>query len=143
MLDFWVVHGRKYDVLALYQYGSIYHYWNGINWRAWVAFLVGIAPSLPGLINSVNTKINPGVGIRPYEFGWILGFVATGLVYIILMFVFRPEETFIDKAVLPDDIYAARTGTIEGVVSQDEETLSWGAEGEKKAGWKQRMYHML
>ena len=59
------------------------------------------------------------------------------------MFVFRPEETFVDKAVLPDDIYLARTGAIEGVASQDEEAYNWGAEGEKKSGWKQRMYDML
>ena len=141
LFDFWVVHGRKYDTMALFHYGGIYHYWNGINWRAWVAFVVGVTPSLPGLINSVNSKIDPGVGIRPYQFGWLLGFVSTALVYTILMFVFKPTETFIEKAVLPDQIYDARTEAIEGVPSQDEETTT-EKDGTKLSLGK-RIYNML
>lgn len=105
VFDFWLIHGRKYDALALYQPDSIYRYWEGVNWRAVVAFLVGVVPSLPGLINSVNSNINVGVGVHPYQFGWILGFVATSLVYCTLTYAFPPRETFIERAILPDEIY--------------------------------------
>ncbi|EAT81538.2 hypothetical protein SNOG_11039 [Parastagonospora nodorum SN15] len=82
--DFWVVHQRKYDTLALYQPGGIYRYTAGCNWRAIVAFVVGVVPNLPGFINSINPGIDVGVGSRPYTFGWLLGFVATSLVYVVL-----------------------------------------------------------
>ena len=126
LVDFWVIHGRKYDVLALYHYGGRYHYTAGINWRAWVAFVVGVAPSLPGLANSVNTTVEPGVGGHPYQFGWLLGFSAASVVYLGLTWVWRPKETFIERAVRPDELYAER-GVIDG---RDEEGIL-GIEGEE------------
>lgn len=107
LFDFWLIHNRKYDTVELYKPYGIYSYTYGINWRAVVAFLVGVAPNLPGFINSVNKNIEVGVGIHPYQFGWLLGFTGTSLVYIVLEKVFPPRETFIEKAVRPDDIYDA------------------------------------
>ena len=105
VFDFWVIHHRKYDTLALYQPYGIYRYNYGINWRAIVAFLVGVAPSLPGFINSINPSIEVGVSVRPYEFGWLLGFAATSLVYLLLSHGFPAKETHLEHAVLPDDVY--------------------------------------
>lgn len=65
VFDFWYIHRMKYDTLALYQPHSIYRYWEGVNWRAIVAFIVGVAPSLPGFINSINTNIDVGIGVHP------------------------------------------------------------------------------
>ncbi|KAJ5973204.1 hypothetical protein N7481_010414 [Penicillium waksmanii] len=116
LFDFWVVNRRRYDSLALYQpWNPIYRYnWKlpglsrsiyGINWRALVAFLVGVAPNLPGLINAVNPKIDVGVGVHPYQFGWLLGFFATALVYLVLSRFFPAEEAKIDRAILPEEVY--------------------------------------
>jgi hypothetical protein len=55
------------------------------------AFLVGVVPNLPCLINSVNPNIDVGSGIYLYDFGWLLGFFATGLVYVVLSYISRPE----------------------------------------------------
>ena len=121
VFDFWVIHKGKYDTLALYQPWGIYSYskFYGINWRAIVAFLVGVAPNMPGFINSINSNIKVGVGVHPYQFGWILGFVSTAMVYTALEYAFPPRETFIDRAVLPDEIYEAHgyggENEIEGV----------------------------
>ncbi|OCK84456.1 NCS1 nucleoside transporter family, partial [Lepidopterella palustris CBS 459.81] len=138
VFDFWYIHGRKYDTLALYRPSGIYHYWHGINWRAIAAFVVGVAPNLPGFINSINSNINVGVGVHPYQFGWLLGFTATSLVYVVLSKLFPPTGTFIERAVLPDEIYDAQgyEGEIEGVsVGSGEE------EGEKKGfmNWADRI----
>ncbi|KAI9730748.1 MAG: hypothetical protein M1834_005717 [Cirrosporium novae-zelandiae] len=122
VMDFWVVHKRKYNTLALYQPDEIYRYWHGINWRAIVAFLVGVAPNLPGLINSVNSSISVGVGVHPYQFGWLLGFFSTALVYTVLSLAFKDKESFIDKTVLPDEIYGE--SELEGIPQGgDEESL--------------------
>lgn len=128
--DFWLLKRKKYDTLALYQpENRTYQYgkW-GVNWRAVVAFLVGVAPNLPGLINSVNSKIHVGVGLHPYQFGWILGFVGTSLVYVVLSGCFPARESIVELAVMPEDVYDARegedgAGSIDGrEKKQDKET---------------------
>lgn len=76
-----------------------------------------MAPNLPGFINSINPSVDVGVGKRPYTFAWILGFVITSLVYVVLSTVFPPTETMISRAVLPDEVYAGEEGvevTVEG-----------------------------
>ncbi|KAJ5887415.1 hypothetical protein N7495_007456 [Penicillium taxi] len=125
MFDFWVVNKRKYDTLALYQlWNPIYRYnlklpfmtksIHGVNWRAVVAFIVGVVPSLPGLINAVNSSIDVGVGVHPYQFGWLLGFFATAGVYWALSALFPAIDTQIERAILPDEIYDERGIVVEG-----------------------------
>ncbi|RLL93704.1 hypothetical protein CFD26_103347 [Aspergillus turcosus] len=121
--DFWLIKRRKYDTLALYQPSNpTYRYsaW-GTNWRALAAFLVGVAPSLPGLIASVDSSIDVGVGIHPYQFGWLLGFAGASIVYVGLSLWFPARESLIERAVLPDEIYDR--GTVEGLDAGSEEVL--------------------
>lgn len=120
LVDFYVVHHRKYDTLALYTPSGIYRYTHGVNWRAVAAFVVGVAPSLPGFINSINSHIDVGVGVHPYQFGWLLGFVSSSAVYVALSAVFKPAETMIERAVLPDEIYAMGVEVMEGVEVAEE-----------------------
>lgn len=149
LFDFWVLHKAKYNVLDLYRPDGIYRYNSVlINWRAVVAFVVGVAPNLPGFINSINSNIKVGVGIHPYQFGWLLGFTGTALVYCLLTILFKPEETFIEKALLPDEVYqGAYGGVVEGLEPVGEkEGYRNGNEvildGEKK-GWKSWANKML
>jgi NCS1 family nucleobase:cation symporter-1 len=137
--DFWIIHRGKYNTLALYQRHGIYAYTGGCNWRAIMAFIIGVAPNMPGFIQSINPKINAGVGSRPYAFGWLLGFTATALVYTVLeMFIAPPRETFIDRAVLPDEIYDESGVVDEGIsVGSGEENVT------EKTGWKGKMGRIL
>lgn len=139
VFDFWVIHRRKYDALALFQPDGIYSYTHGVNWRAIIAFVVGVAPNMPGFINSINTSINVGVGVHPYQFGWILGFVASAIVYTALSYAFQPHETFIERAVLPDEIYEASGYGQEEIdgVAVDYET--GGGEKSKLKSWADRI----
>lgn len=90
----------------------------GINWRAVLSFIIGVVPSLPGLINSVNSHIDVGSGVHPFEFGWLLGFVATSIAYVLLSWLLPAQETRIDRAVLPDEIYDRGT-VVEGMEADD------------------------
>ncbi|KAF1847860.1 uracil permease [Cucurbitaria berberidis CBS 394.84] len=139
VFDFWVIHKGRYDTLALYQPHGIYRYTGGCNWRAIVAFVIGVAPNLPGFIQSINPSIDAGVGARPYSFGWLLGFTATSVVYVVLeMFVAPPRETFVDKAVLPDEVYDQHGYVDEGVsIGSGEENRT------EKSGWKARLDRIL
>lgn len=97
-------------------FNSIYRYTHGVNWRAILAFLIGVAPNMPGFINSVNPKIKVGVGSHPYTFAWLLGFTITSLVYVLASMIFPPRESMIDRAILPDEVYDGELAsvTIEG-----------------------------
>jgi NCS1 family nucleobase:cation symporter-1 len=143
--DFWYIHHGRYDTLALYQPHSIYRYNKFlVNWRAVVSFLIGVVPNLPGFINSINPSIKVGVGVHPYQFGWLLGFVGTSIVYVGLAKIFPPRETLIERAVLPDEVYEAH-GYDEGI-----EGVSVGGSGgeeegraNEKRGFKHRLQNML
>ena len=140
VIDFWVVHRGKYDTLALFQYDGIYRYTAGCNWRAITAFLIGVAPNMPGFIHATNTKIDVGVGARPYDFGWLLGFVSTSLVYMLLeMVIARPTETFIDRPVYPDEIYDESGLTDEGGSQES----GVDATTNEKTGWMAKMNRIL
>ncbi|KAL2007515.1 hypothetical protein VTN00DRAFT_8953 [Thermoascus crustaceus] len=142
--DYWIVKRRKYNTLALYQPWSIYSFCHGVNWRSIVAFICGVAPNLPGLISSVNSHIDVGVGIHPYQFGWLLGFAGTSLVYVILSYLFPVKEALVERAVLPDEIYDSREVVVEGVEpipgTDDEKAGTYGArdaaEIPEKTGFK-------
>lgn len=124
---------RAKDLLT--EWDSIYRYTYGINWRAIAAFVVGVAPNLPGFINSINPAIDVGVGQRPYTFAWLLGFVITSLIYVVLSTIFPPTETMIPRAILPDEVYDGEGGasvTIEGKAIEDD--VERDAIGEEK--WK-------
>ncbi|KAF2646776.1 uracil permease [Massarina eburnea CBS 473.64] len=143
VFDFWLIHKRKYNTLALYQPHSIYRYTGGVNWRAVTAFLIGVAPNMPGFIHSINPNIEVGVGARPYYFGWLLGFTSTSIVYVGLSMVFVPRETMIERAVLPDEVYdghAIDEGlSVHESGSGDEEE----ARAQEKGGWKGRLQKIL
>lgn len=143
VFDFYWVHKRKYDTLALYQPGGIYHYWHGINWRAVTAFLVGVAPNMPGFIHSINTSIDVGVGDKPYTFGWLLGFVGTSIVYVGLCTMFPPRATMIERAVLPDEVYDNNGYVDEGVSIGGSGSGEEEVERGEKGGWKARLEKML
>ena len=96
-----------------------------------------MAPNLPGFINSINPTISVGVGKRPYTFAWILGFVITSLVYLTLSAIWKPVETMIPRAILPDEVYdgeATGTSVIEGKMVGDHDVES---SGDGKKLWKE------
>ena len=129
VFDFWVVKQRKYDVRALYDRHGIYSYWHGVNWRAIVAFIVGIAPNMPGFIYNINSSINPGAGIYPYDFAWLLGFVGTAIVYVGLSYFFPDRQSYPPRFIGPDEIYGDTGSDLEGVeVASDENELNPGLE---------------
>ncbi|KAL4794906.1 permease for cytosine/purines, uracil, thiamine, allantoin-domain-containing protein [Aspergillus venezuelensis] len=133
--DFYVVKARKYDTLALYQPHNPTYRFNDwlLNWRAIVSFLIGVVPSLPGLINSVNSEIEVGVGVHPYQFGWLLGFVGTSIVYLGLSYIWPVREAEIDRAVLADEVYDARE--VDGVpASQFDEEGTRERDGDGDVG---------
>lgn len=144
LFDFWVVHKRRYDIVALYDPKKIYRYnsWL-VNWRAVVAFIVGVAPSLPGFVNGIDSSIDVGVGVHPYQIGWLIGFAGTAVVYTGLSLLLPAKETFIDKAVRPDEIFAESEEYSIETQNSPAEGGEVGMVSDEKTGWKTRLERLL
>ena len=76
--DFWLVRkGKGFDVYNMYKPGGIYWYTGGWNPRAIVAFVIGMAPLVPGLVYSINPQIggiSQGI-LNLYTLSWLDGVV--------------------------------------------------------------------
>src|SRR4029077_11197112 len=75
--DYFLIRKTELDVNSLYHSEGIYHYTRGINPRAIVALVVGVAIALVGL------------AVKPlhflYDYAWFVGFFTAGSVYVALM----------------------------------------------------------
>lgn len=104
VVDYWLVHRGKVDVPAMYDPQGRYRYWNGINWRAAVALLVSVTPTLPGLIGNINRSIKVGNASHLFDIAWLFGFFSASVTHWSLSTVFPARETFVTGVILPDDI---------------------------------------
>ncbi|KAJ7067258.1 permease for cytosine/purines, uracil, thiamine, allantoin-domain-containing protein [Mycena amicta] len=93
-LQYFIVHRCKVDVQQLYDPEGRYKYWNGINWRAAAAFIIGFGPTLPGLIAHLNSSVVVGSAGHIFDFGWIYASISSGFVFGVISAVFPPYETF-------------------------------------------------
>lgn len=81
---------------------SVYWYWHGFNFRGFIAFCVGFAPALPGLINATTPDIKISEGAVHFYWGsFIFQFAVTSACYYILCFIFKVEVGEVDS----QDIY--------------------------------------
>ncbi|KAJ6561882.1 permease for cytosine/purines, uracil, thiamine, allantoin-domain-containing protein [Mycena capillaripes] len=102
VVDYWIIHKCKIKVDDLYNPQGRYRYWNGINWRAAVAFFLGFAPNVPGLAASLNPALRVNGMQTLFNIAWIYGFSSTALVYWVLSMLFPADGTFVgdDKEAL-------------------------------------------
>ncbi|CAK7268594.1 hypothetical protein SEPCBS119000_003140 [Sporothrix epigloea] len=124
--DFWLVKRGHIDIPALYDPHGRYRYIKGCNWRAFLAFIVPVAPLLPGLAASISgtEKVHVSAGIlNLYDFNWLFGFVTSVVLYTGLSYISPASET-----ILTDTIWTR--GEIEGVrdTSSDAEAPAPGLE---------------
>ena len=103
--EYWIIKKRKVNVPELYRPHGMYHYWNGINWRALLALCVGFVPVLPGLINSITPSISIAVGAQHlYALSYLYSFFAAMAVYIVTSKFWPARESYPEKTVHSDDV---------------------------------------
>lgn len=90
--DFWVVRRLAWKVPDLYIGNStgIYWYTYGLNWRAFLAWIIVVWPSVPGFAWAVAGTTVPLGFQRVFQVTWFLGFLGGGLVYSIICFFSSP-----------------------------------------------------
>ena len=76
-VDFFLIKKRKLNIYELYRPKGIYSFGKtGINWRAYTALFIAIAPNLPGMINAINPKIKIGGALYIYKLSNVVGNVS-------------------------------------------------------------------
>lgn len=100
--DYWIIKKKHIDIPSLYNPDGRYRYIGGCNWRAAVAFLVPVAPLLPGLGLSISgssvVHINDGA-TNLYTFNWLFGFVTSIFLYTTLNFAVPAKETLLKDTI--------------------------------------------
>ena len=84
MVDYYLVRRTRLDVPALYEDHGPYAYANGWNWVAVAAFVLGVAPNVPGFLNAAFPASFPGVGEvfkQLYAYAWFIGLAIAAVVY--------------------------------------------------------------
>ena len=100
--QYYLILNKKLNIHELYNGRGIYYYWHGVNWRAYAAFVTGVAPLMPGFSKSIDYTINVGGAWKIYTFSCMYGFFTSGLVYyLICKYVSDVGPAKIEVAVLP------------------------------------------
>lgn len=100
--DYYLIKKQKLDIDELYADKGIYWHSGGWNWRAYVSFVAGFAPLLPGFAKSIDHSLNIGGAWKVYTFAWTFGFCTSMLVhYIVCAYVSVPRRSIIEEAVYP------------------------------------------
>jgi NCS1 family nucleobase:cation symporter-1 len=91
--DYWVIRRQELSLKDLFLENGLYSYTNGINWRAVAAFIVGVAPVVPGFLRAATTPggtiENPNYSDTIYTYSWFVTFGLSFFTYLLLM---RPRE---------------------------------------------------
>ena len=75
--DYFLIRKTELDVNSLYHSEGAYHYTKGVNPRAVVALVFGVALALLGLVFKPLHHL--------YDYAWFVGFFASGFLYVALM----------------------------------------------------------
>ncbi|KAG6873098.1 hypothetical protein C0995_002941 [Termitomyces sp. Mi166 len=102
--DYWLVHKGNVDVPAMYHPRGRYRYWNGVNWRAAVALLCSVTPTVPGLVGNINNNIKiAGDGLHLFDIAWLYGFSSAFAIFWILSTLWPAAETYVGQPILAHD----------------------------------------
>jgi len=88
IVDYYLIRRTRLDVDQLYQEKGKYSYRNGWNIAAIIAFVIGVAPNVPGFLNAAFPNTFADVSIifkTTYTYAWFVGLALASLIYLGLM----------------------------------------------------------
>jgi nucleobase:cation symporter-1, NCS1 family len=83
--DYWFLRRTRLSLVDLYNPQGRYRYKAGTNWRAVLAFVIAVAPCVPGFINMFRPGTHEGFFDRLYTYAWFLTFAIAFALYALLM----------------------------------------------------------
>lgn len=112
IVDFWVCRHRSVRIRSLYEKHGTHHFTAGFNLRAFIAFICGILPNMPGLAAVCGQAGIPKGAIYLYSSSWLVSIIVSGFVYW-LLFQIKPFEVDQDDVGSPIDGVEAETALNE------------------------------
>ena len=115
---------------------SPYFYSNGVNWRAYVAYICGILPNIVGFVGATQTHTVPMGATYVYYFSFFTGYAASSSVLLILTLLFpikgMPEDSKVFEfkfyeewhEVEDFDIYLRNKDLDLGIIDADDDDTS-------------------
>jgi NCS1 family nucleobase:cation symporter-1 len=90
--DYYAIRRAELDHAGLFAKDGPYWYAGGVNPRAVMALLAGIAPCGPGFIGTVSrVKVDP-MWLTLYHYAWFISFAVAFVVYVLLMRLAPPAR---------------------------------------------------
>ncbi|KAH7400251.1 uracil permease [Cadophora sp. MPI-SDFR-AT-0126] len=113
--DYWIVRRGRYDIADLYDPKGRYYFWKGINWRAFLANAIPIAPLLVGLAYSISPTVHIGVGLKHlYAISWLFGYPTSIALYSFFSYVSPPTASMVSEtAGLSETIETFERGSVD------------------------------
>jgi len=90
VVDFWLIRKQKWNVPDLYTPGGIYWFTGGVNWRAMVAYFIGMWPALPGFVNAVSGIEVAEAWKRFFQISFFFGYIVSGTLFFAFNKFFPP-----------------------------------------------------
>jgi nucleobase:cation symporter-1, NCS1 family len=90
IVDYFLLRKKQIAVDELFRRGGRYEYWNGINWIAVAAFVLGVLPSLPGFLGAIGVSKPSPFFAHLYDWAWFVGVAVAGVVHFIGMKAMAP-----------------------------------------------------
>ncbi|KAM0277379.1 hypothetical protein ACHAQH_005819 [Verticillium albo-atrum] len=136
-----VVNKRKLSIDDMYRGGkdSMYWYTAGLNWRAPVAWIIGVVPCMPGFIAAVNLNVTvPDGATELYYMSYIYGFLSSGAVYIALHRFFPAEavDAFVRESPSPKELRDVTAAQWDATLAETYEYLEATRVGVEKPAQK-------
>ncbi|MFZ6646417.1 NCS1 family nucleobase:cation symporter-1 [Undibacterium sp. TJN25] len=88
IIDYYFIRHTQLDVEQLYKEDGKYSYGNGWNMAAIIAFVLGVAPNMPGFLSAAFPASFPGtaeVFKTIYTYAWFIGMAISAVVYGVMM----------------------------------------------------------
>jgi NCS1 family nucleobase:cation symporter-1 len=138
LADYFFICKGNYFVADLYSSNPRGRYWYtyGVNWRAYVAYISGIALPFPGFLGQLGVKsmakpLNAGAQI--YDLGYLVSFLTSMVIYVVLCKISPPKhvaeasgmafEYMCDKEVLMGEVVRNE----EAIIDEENIKLEMGA----------------
>ncbi|KIJ46307.1 hypothetical protein M422DRAFT_226826 [Sphaerobolus stellatus SS14] len=94
LTEYYVIrrHQIKLSYLFIPDPSSDYWFWHGLNWRAPIAWVLGVWPSMPGFCASITpTAVQVNIiWTHIYYMSWFLGIFISGAVWVLLNSLWPP-----------------------------------------------------
>lgn len=87
IVDYFLIRNKVLFVDELYSDTGRYWYRNGFNPNAIIALTLGILPNIPGFLTTIKvipTESVPVMVSNLYHYAWFVGFIVSGVVYLML-----------------------------------------------------------